>query len=112
MLKETRLAVQMAKKSGSILLSNLNKVKSIKAKSPRNFVTNTDLQSERQIVDAIHKNFPLHHILTEEAGTIKGKSDYKWLIDPLDGTHNFIHRLPLFGVSIALEYKKELIFLL
>lgn len=109
MLRETKFAIELAKKSGQILLENIGKIKSFREKSPNNIVTNVDLLSEKFIINAIKKNYPKHKILSEEIGEIEGRSDYKWLIDPLDGTHNYIHRFPLFGVSIALEYKKRVI---
>jgi len=109
MLNETRFAVKLARGSGKILINNLNKVKSVREKSPRNLVTDIDLASEKLIISSIKKEYPAHKVLSEEAGEIDGKSDYKWVIDPLDGTHNYIHRFPLFGVSIALEYKGDVI---
>lgn len=109
MLKETKFTIELAKKAGKILLDNLGKIKFIREKSPSNLVTNVDLASERIIIKAIKNKFPKHGILSEEFGEIEGSSEHRWLIDPLDGTHNYIHRFPLFGVSIALELKKEVI---
>ena len=74
-----------------------------------NLVTEADHASEKAILDVIYKEFPDHHILSEEAGEIIQDSNYKWIIDPIDGTVNFAHSIPLCCVSIALEYKGEII---
>jgi myo-inositol-1(or 4)-monophosphatase len=74
-----------------------------------NLVTEYDFKSEKAIKENISKNFPDHEILAEESGLNESKSDYRWIIDPLDGTVNFAHNIPIFSVSIALEYKKEIV---
>jgi myo-inositol-1(or 4)-monophosphatase len=74
-----------------------------------NLVTEADHASEKAILGTIKKAFPGHHILTEESGEIKQDSTYKWLIDPIDGTVNFAHGVPLNCVSIAVEYNGEMI---
>ncbi|HMV78055.1 MAG TPA: inositol monophosphatase family protein [Leptospiraceae bacterium] len=70
-------------------------------------VTEADKGSEEMIVKAVLNEFPDDHILGEEGGTRQGKSDFRWVIDPLDGTTNFTHKLPLYAVSIGLEYIPE-----
>ena len=70
-------------------------------------VTQTDLESEKIIKNFIIKNFPGHSILAEESDQINNASDYLWVIDPLDGTTNFIHGYPSFSVSIGVYYKKN-----
>lgn len=72
-------------------------------------VTSADKASEKIIIDSIRKQFPNHSILTEESGEISGNSPYRWVIDPLDGTTNYSQGLPVFSVSIALEYQGETI---
>ncbi|OLY90969.1 inositol monophosphatase family protein [Cnuella takakiae] len=72
-------------------------------------VTEVDHASEKAIIAVIKSQFPDHYILTEEAGVLAQDSDYKWVIDPIDGTINFAHRIPICAVSIGLEYKGELI---
>jgi len=67
-----------------------------------NLVTEIDRKSEDEIVKYIRGNFPSHNILTEETGKHSGNSEYTWVIDPLDGTTNFAHKLPIFAVSIGL----------
>ena len=74
-----------------------------------NLVTEADHASEKAILDVMYKEFPDHHILSEEAGEIIQDSNYKWIIDPIDGTVNFAHSIPLCCVSIAVEYKGEII---
>ena len=70
-------------------------------------VTEVDKQSEAYLTAEITKFFPNHHILAEESGEIGNSSDYCWVIDPLDGTTNFVSGLPLFCISVALQYRKR-----
>lgn len=70
-------------------------------------VTNADKESERVLLDHIHEVYPHHSILSEESGEEDGDADYRWVIDPLDGTTNFSEGLPYFCVSIGLQYKGE-----
>lgn len=70
-----------------------------------NLVTDADKACEKLIIDTIRLHFPDHSILSEEAGEINGSGDYKWIIDPIDGTINFVHGLPIFGISIAIVHK-------
>jgi len=74
-----------------------------------NLVTEADHAAEKAIIEVITKDFPDHFILSEEAGEIKTESEYKWIIDPIDGTVNFANGIPICCVSIALEYKGEII---
>ena len=74
-----------------------------------NLVTEADHASEKAIIDVIKKEFPGHYILSEEAGEIIQDSSYKWIIDPIDGTVNFAHSIPLCCVSIAVEYNGEIV---
>lgn len=70
-----------------------------------NLVTEADQACEELILRTIKSNFPDHSILSEEAGGIDGSGDYKWIIDPIDGTTNFVHGIPIFAISIAIVYK-------
>lgn len=72
-------------------------------------VTEVDFQSEKMILDFIEENFPEHSFLSEESGASNKDSDYEWVVDPLDGTNNFVHGLPMFCVSIALKYQGEVV---
>lgn len=67
------------------------------------FVTNADLKSEEILVQGIRDKYPEHSILTEEQGLLEGHSDFQWVIDPIDGTTNFIHGFPVYSISIALQ---------
>jgi len=102
------IAIQSATLAGKFLLDNFGKVKQIKEKGHRQLVTELDLEAEKIIKDLITKNFPQENIISEE-NPVKKKSDFSWIIDPLDGTHNYIHNVDIFGVSVALAYKKEVI---
>lgn len=68
-------------------------------------VTEVDKKSEAKITEVIHKHFPEHNVLGEEEGDRNKKSDYVWIVDPIDGTINFAHALPIFCISVALEIK-------
>lgn len=69
------------------------------------FVTDADLRSEEIIIGGIRAKYPHHSILTEERGLIDRNSEYRWVIDPIDGTTNFIHGFPMFSISIAIQHK-------
>jgi len=74
-----------------------------------NLVTEVDKQAESAIISIIRKQFPDHTILSEEAGLLQKHSDYVWFVDPIDGTVNFAHGIPICCVSIALAYRDELL---
>lgn len=107
--KELSIAVKAAKAAGKILANKFGSVNSINYKKVKDIVTEADIEAENKIISIIKKSFPSHSILAEESGRIKQKSDFLWVIDPLDGTVNFARGIPLFGVSIALQYKEEII---
>lgn len=107
-MKQT--AIKAAKEAGNIQLKNYGRIKYVKDKGDIGLVTNVDYLCEKKIVRIIKAQFPDHNILAEEYKYKKTKSPYKWLIDPIDGTHNYLYGLHIFGVSIALEYKKQVIF--
>ena len=98
-----------AVKAGDFLLSNFGNIKQILSKGDRNLATDLDREAERIIVDIISKEFPEHGIIAEEESQKDIDRDYLWIIDPLDGTHNFIHGIEIFGVSIGLWYKDDFI---
>ena len=74
-----------------------------------NLVTEVDKMSEDKIIEIIRKHFPDHSIISEEVGELLKPSDYQWIIDPIDGTVNFAHGIPMCCVSIALKYKDDLL---
>lgn len=104
------VAIEAAKEAGRFLTYSIGKVRNIEVKhgEERNLVSEIDKGSEKKIIDIIKRHFPAHGILAEESGA-SGTSDYKWIIDPLDGTTNFLHGLPLYCVTIGLEYKGEVV---
>ncbi|MCB0284190.1 MAG: inositol monophosphatase [Calditrichaeota bacterium] len=100
-----------AKKAGKILMENFGKVKSadIRKKSQTDFLSYVDEQSEKVIINTIRAAFPDHSILAEESGADNQKNNYTWIIDPLDGTTNYLKSIPVFAVSIAVEFQKEIV---
>lgn len=100
------VAIMAARRGGDTLIRNLNKLDKlrIEQKGRNDFVSEADHAAERAVIDAIHKHYPDHAILAEESGTT-GESDYVWIIDPLDGTTNYLHGFPVFCVSVALAHK-------
>lgn len=106
-LSETALSA--AQQAGKILRQKVNTALKIDYKGRINLVTEADRLAEKVIITTIANHFPEHQILSEETPFIAGQSDFKWIIDPLDGTTNFVHGFPFFAVSIGLEYQKELL---
>ncbi len=107
------LAVAAAHAGGQLLASKLGNVE-IREKNPADFVTSADLESQRIIQEMIDNRFPAHHFLGEESDEEQAvanaeKHEYCWIVDPLDGTTNYIHELRSFSVSIALRYRDEMI---
>ena len=102
-------AIQAARKGGDATLRYFDRpsMLEIRRKSHNEYVTQVDNSAEQIIIGAIHQRYPEHAILAEESGG-SGTSDFQWIIDPLDGTTNFIHGFPVFAVSIALRVKGRL----
>ena len=99
-----------AKEAGNILMKHFGHIDLIERKSTDiDLLTIADTESEAFILEKIHSLYPDHHIIAEESDLTEGNSDYKWVIDPLDGTTNFVHNLPIFAISIGLQYNKETI---
>jgi myo-inositol-1(or 4)-monophosphatase len=105
------IAVKAARSAGAIINRAALDIDLLKVntKNPNDFVTEVDHASERVIIDTLLEAYPGHGILAEESGRTHGAkhSDYVWIIDPLDGTTNFIHGLPTYAVSIALAYRGQ-----
>jgi myo-inositol-1(or 4)-monophosphatase len=103
------IAVKAARSAGALIIRSLDKHKDllVENKAKNDFVTEVDRQAEAIIIETLRKSFPNHGILAEESGAQKG-DDYQWIIDPLDGTSNFLHGNPQFSVSIALKHKGRL----
>ena len=104
-------AVNSARLAGDLIIANLGKLSKsdVSSKQASDYVTRIDRSSEEIIINMIRKNFPDHNILAEESEKETGTGEYRWIIDPLDGTTNYIHGYPQFSVSIGLEHKGEVI---
>ncbi|HBO37195.1 MAG TPA: inositol-1-monophosphatase [Pasteurellaceae bacterium] len=102
------IAIRAARKAGNVIAKNYERRDGVETvlKNINDYVTNVDKMAEEAIIEVIKKSYPEHTIITEESGILEGKdSDVKWVIDPLDGTTNFIKGLPHFSVSIAIRVK-------
>jgi myo-inositol-1(or 4)-monophosphatase len=99
------IAVSAARKAGSFISRALERVDTLQvdSKGYNDFVSEVDRRAEQEIIQIIHKAYPHHAILAEESGE-HGDNDSVWIIDPLDGTTNFLHGFPQFAVSIALQH--------
>ena len=104
-------AIKAAKSAAVILLENFGKIsaRDIREKNKNDFLTYVDEQAEQKIISVIKEKYPQHDILAEESGAQNQSSDFQWIIDPLDGTKNYISGIPIFGISIALKYKQDII---
>ena len=106
-------AIQTAREAGRVLAEKFGRASlSVTRKGDIDIVTEADLAAERLIVERIRSYHPRHAILTEEAGDLAGAeqaAEYKWVVDPLDGTTNYAHGYPCFCVSIALEREGEIV---
>lgn len=96
---------QLAREAGRLLMSRYGKTHDIRMKGMVDLVTEADHLSEAFILGYIKNNYPSHLIVSEEAGSNAIQSDHAWYIDPLDGTVNFAHGIPIFSVSIAYSYQ-------
>ncbi len=106
------IMVQAAQKAGRSLTRDFGEVENLQVsrKGPGDFVSAADKRSERIIYDELIKARPTYSFLLEETGTVKGTDgQHRWIVDPLDGTTNFLHSIPLFAVSIALERNGEMV---
>lgn len=99
---------RLAREAGQILRAGYTNTHQVIYKSEIDPVTEIDAQSEEFLVNAIREKFPEHYILTEESGALDGDDTHIWYIDPLDGTVNYAHGIPVFSVSIAYAYAGEL----
>lgn len=104
-------ALQAASRAGDVILRNLGRIsdRDVSRKQSSDFVTRVDKEAESIILSTIRARFPEHSFLAEETGKSLETGNYRWIIDPLDGTTNYIHQYPVFSVSIALEHVGEVI---
>ena len=101
--------ISIAKSAGAILANEFSHINKFDTKGEHDIVTHADYQSEALIMKELQATYPEYSIITEESPNIKGKTEYCWYIDPLDGTNNFITGSPYFVVSIGLAYRDEII---
>jgi myo-inositol-1(or 4)-monophosphatase len=92
----------IAREAGAVLMDGYGNVRQIQQKGVIDLVTEFDKRSEEVIISSMEKEFPEHAILAEESGRNRTISEFQWVIDPLDGTTNFAHGIPIFSVSIGL----------
>lgn len=102
-------AIRAARRAGTVIMRHLDRIErlTVEAKGRSDFVSEVDRLAEAEIIQILRNAYPRHGILAEETGSHPG-DDYLWIIDPLDGTTNFLHRFPQFAVSIALQYRGRL----
>ncbi len=103
------IAVRAAREAGRVITRNFNRIDrlTVADKGRNDFVTEVDRNAEAAIIEVLREKYPHHAILAEESGAQAG-NEFEWVIDPLDGTTNFLHGLPQFAVSIALKVKGRL----
>ena len=103
------IAIRAARAAGDVIIRQIDHVQDLPVtkKSRNDFVTEVDRLAEIVIIETLHKSYPNHAILAEESGR-QGDSPYLWIIDPLDGTTNYLHGFPQYAVSIALQHRGEL----
>src|ERR1700758_5563068 len=103
------IAVRAARRAGEVIVRSLNHLESltISSKGRNDFVSEVDHAAEREIIGTIRRHYPQHAFLAEESGR-SGEHETLWIVDPLDGTTNFLHGFPVFAVSIACQIKGRL----
>lgn len=105
------LAIRAAREAGQFLRENIGNVQHIQQKDGegRNLVSEIDRGSEKMIIGRIRDRYPGHSVLAEEGGTGGGSTEYRWIIDPLDGTTNYLHGIPIYCVTIGIEHNGRLV---
>jgi myo-inositol-1(or 4)-monophosphatase len=103
------IAVRAARRAGELMVRQLNQLEALPVveKSRNDFVTQVDHMAEAAIIEVIRDHYPDHAILAEESGA-SGDHEYQWIVDPLDGTTNYVHGFPVFAVSIGVARRGEL----
>jgi myo-inositol-1(or 4)-monophosphatase len=99
------IAIQAARRAGEIIVRGLNRLHRIevRAKGQNDFVSEIDVAAERDIIETVRRRYPQHAFLAEESGQSGEDNEFVWIIDPLDGTTNFLHGYPQFAVSIGVQ---------
>jgi myo-inositol-1(or 4)-monophosphatase len=102
-------AIDIAREAGGVLATLFERRISFELKGEYDLVTEADRASERLVVERLRSQFPTHSIVAEEGGNHEGNSEFRWFVDPLDGTTNFAHGFPVYNVTLGLERAGELI---
>ena len=102
-------AVEIAREAGALLATYFERRVPFELKGEFDLVTEADRASEKLVVERLQSSFPQHGIVAEEGGGHTSPSEYRWYVDPLDGTTNFAHSLPIFNVTLALERAGEMV---
>jgi myo-inositol-1(or 4)-monophosphatase len=106
------IMIKASEKASKILIRDFGELEKLQVskKGPKDFVTNSDIRVEKIIIEELKKARPNYSVISEESGSERNKDDtYTWIIDPIDGTVNFLHGIPHFAISIALQFEKEII---
>ena len=105
------IMVKACRKAAKILIRDFGEIENLQVslKGPGNFVTASDIKVEKILIEELQKARPNYSILSEEIGKINNDDAFKWVIDPIDGTANFLHGIPHFAISIGLEHDEEII---
>ena len=106
------LMIKACEKASKFIIKDFGEVENLQVskKGPRDFVTKTDKKVEQVLIEELSKNKKNYSFITEETGIIKNSSkDNFWIIDPIDGTNNFLHGIPHFAISLALSFKNEIV---
>ena len=103
--------VKTCRKAAKTLIRDFGEIENLQVslKGPGDFVSSSDKKVEKILIDELQKARPNYSILSEEIGEINNDESFKWIIDPIDGTNNFLHGIPHFAISIGLEHDKEII---
>ena len=103
--------IKACRKAAKIVIRDFGEIEKLQVsvKGPGDFVTMSDKKAEKILIEELGKARPNYSILSEEIGEIKNDEAFKWIIDPIDGTSNFLHGIPHFGISVGLEHNKEII---
>lgn len=113
--KEKKVAIKAANEAGKFLLKSFDKVKEIHFKKSGKYkeypqeVSNIDIEADKLIISMLKKHFLEYNFLTEDLKTPKTKNNFTWIIDPIDGTTHYLRGLPYFSVSIALQFKNDIV---
>src|SRR5437868_9486000 len=102
-------AIDIAREAGALLAHHFERRVLFELKGDFDLITEADRASEKLVVERLKERFPDHGIVAEEGGGQDSASDYRWYVDPLDGTTNFAHSYPVYNVTLALERAGELV---